>query len=119
MKDILEDKSIKAMPYGTPDGYFEGLKTSLQQTGTRKTILWKRPAYAAIAAGFALFLAIGSFFLGRASENNFTQEDYIVFSDEMTNAIFYDDKEIYADALSEDDIIEYLIYNDIEIEELY
>jgi hypothetical protein len=45
--------------------------------------------------------------------------DYIVFSDDMTNTLLYDIDELYADALSDDDIIEYLIYTGVEIEELY
>ena len=37
----------------------------------------------------------------------------------MTNTLLYDTDELYADALSDDDIIEYLIYTGVEIEELY
>ena len=40
----------------------------------------------------------------------------------MTNTLFYTmekEYEQYADVLTEDDIIEYLIYTDTEIDELY
>ena len=116
MKDILDNKALKAMPYDVPSGYFERLRESLgskeSHQGTRR---W--PAYMA-AAAFALLMAAGSFFLGRVSGPDFTGNDYIVFSEGMTNAITYEDY-IYADVLSEDDIIEYLIYTDTELEELY
>jgi hypothetical protein len=46
-------------------------------------------------------------------------EDYIVFSDEMTSTIMEEDDMWYADAATEDDMIEYLIDTGAEIYELY
>ena len=31
MKDILQDKSLKKMPFSTPEGYFEELKAELKR----------------------------------------------------------------------------------------
>ena len=118
MKDILNNTSLKARPYSVPDGYFEGVRKSLASRDV--TADRKSPAYTAIAAAVALLLvAAGGYILGMSSETDLSQEDYIVFSDEMTNTIFYEDEYIYADAVSEEDIIEYLIYTETELEELY
>ena len=72
----------------------------------------------AIAAAAALLIAAGTFLLERESESDLTQEDYIVFSEDMTNTIFYETDEIYAEAVTEDDIIEYLIYTGVDVEDL-
>ncbi|MBE6215854.1 MAG: hypothetical protein E7123_06460 [Bacteroidales bacterium] len=120
-KDILKDvQNLRTMPYATPEGYFDAFKekmTSDRGISQQKTHV----PYFAIAAVFALLLAAGAFFIQRDTQEEFTQEDYIVFSDDMTNAIFYETYEQYADAdaVTEEDIIEYLIYTGTEIEELY
>ena len=80
------------MPYSTPDGYFEGLKAGLEAIPARQTIRvrhWRR--YAGIAAAAVLLLAERL-----TREDEFTEEDYIVFSDEMVNAIFQEYAEQYA-----------------------
>lgn len=119
-KDILRDNpQLKAMPYETPSGYFDNLKDELKMV-SKKPVIWKRVVpYAAVAAVSALLIAAGGFFLTRYDDIEFTQEDYIVFSEDMTNTIFYDSDEQYADVLTEDEIIEYLIYSNVDIEELY
>lgn len=120
MKDILNDKSLKSMPYDLPEGYFEGLKKDLKECRKdRRSGLKRFTPYAAMAAMFALLVAAGGFFLERASEEEFSQEDHIAFSDEMTSIMYDEMEEQYADAMTEDDIIEYLIYTGTEIDELY
>ena len=63
-----------------------------------------------MAAMFASIFALGTFFLDKgtvpATENAVTviKEEY---------------NQQYAEVMTEDDIIEYLIYSDIELEELY
>ena len=109
------------MPYSTPEGYFEGLKAGLKMIPAReKTVPWKR--YAGIAAAAVLLLTAGGFIVGRLSGRaEFSEEDYIVFSDEMTNAVYqesYTDQYATAQELTEDDLIEYLIYTGVEIEEI-
>lgn len=121
MKDVLQDNNLRQMPYSTPEGYFEGLKAGLKMIPAReKTAPWKR--YAGIAAAAALLLTAGGFIAGRLSGRaEFSEEDYIVFSDEMTNAVYqesYTDQYATAQELTEDDLIEYLIYTGVEIEEI-
>ena len=118
MNDILDNKSLKAMPYEVPRGYFDELQKSLNAKSSDRHSIRYTP-YMAIAAAAALLIAAGTFLLERESESDFTQEDYIVFSEDMTNTIFYETDEIYAEAVTEDDIVEYLIYTGTEIDELY
>lgn len=117
MKDILDTKSLKAMPYNTPEGYFDDLQSSLLQRTVKQTRRW--PAYIAIAASFALLVAAGGWLLRNNDPSDFSQEDYIVFSEEMTNTMMYEEELLYADAATEEDMIEYLIDTGTEIYELY
>ena len=126
MKDILQDNNLRQMPYSTPDGYFEGLKAGLkmipvrEKSGTR--VLRKVVRYTAIAASVALLFTAGRFIFGKlAGADEFTEEDYIVFSDEMTNAIYqesYTEQYASTQKLTEEDLIEYRIDIGVEIEEL-
>lgn len=118
-KDILRDNiHLKEMPFSTPDGYFDGLKQ--KATSCRCRTIWNTSTpYVVLAAMFALLVVAGSFFLEHISKDSYTEEDYIVFSDNMTNIIFDEYEQQYAEAISEDDIIEYLIYTGTDIEDLY
>jgi hypothetical protein len=122
--DILKkDGNLKEMPFLLPEGYMESLRNELKtipQRDTKKIPIFKRIIpYMSLAAAFAMIVTIGGFILEKTTQQDFSHEDYIVFSEDMTNTIFYDTEELYADALSDDDIIEYLIYTGVEIEELY
>ena len=116
MNDILDNKLLKAMPYEVPEGYFDNLRKSLGKKTWRRT--WNWTAYLA-AASFAMLVAAGGFLLGRDPGQELSYEDYIVFSDDMTNAILEESYLQYAEALTDEDIVEYLIYTDTELEELY
>ena len=123
-KDILKDNPrLKGMPFSTPEGYFDELKSQMKVCSRPEVV--HRPAFRrfspqiALAAAFALLLAVGGFFLERKNEMNFSEEDYIVFSEDLTNTIIYDADDLYADVATEDDIMEYLIYSDIDSDELY
>ena len=102
-KDILQNKQLKQTPYNVPYGYFSALEQRLkaipEQKSERLTLRKRFAPYAAIAAMFAMIMAAGGFFVGKSwTEGNITEQ--------------------YADVITEDDIIEYLIYTDVEIEEL-
>lgn len=123
-KDILKDNPhLKGMPFSTPEGYFDELKSQMKACSkpevVHRSALRRFSPQIALAAAFALLLAVGGFFLERKPEMDFSEEDYIVFSEDMTNTIIYGADDLYADAVTEDDILEYLIYSDIDIDELY
>ena len=111
------------MPFSLPEGYMESLRKELKtipQRNTKKISIFNRILpYVSLAAAFAMIVTIGGFILEKTTQQDLSYEDYIVFSDDMTNTLLYDTDELYADALSDDDIIEYLIYTGVEIEELY
>ena len=101
-KHILNDVSdLKNMPFSTPEGYFESLKVELKaipakQDSRPKVRKWTpQILQASIAAAVAAILIMGGFFLGRVTEQ-------------------------YADVpeLTQDDIIEYLIYSGFELEDI-
>ena len=119
-KDILRgNPQLKAMPFETPSGYFQTLKDDLKTVSRQASARVRIAPYVALAAVFAVLIAAGGFFLTGYGADEFTEEDYIVFSEDMTNTILYNSDEQYADALNEDDIIEYLIHSDVDVEELY
>ena len=107
MNDMLKyRKNLQKMPYTVPEGYFKGLKTAMGQKMKPASHVWSgKPVYAAAAAVFAILLAAGGFFLGTVSERAYSLEK--------------GSSDKYAAVLSEDDLIEYLIYTDTELEELY
>lgn len=121
-KDILQAKpNLKDMPFGVPDGYFESFRQSIsiQQSPS----LWKRFApYASVAAAFLMILSAGTFILEKTtSGDEMTQEDYILFSDNMMNTINYEmntEDQIAEAEINDDDIINYLIYSGISAEEI-
>lgn len=113
--DILKDPSLKECPFTTPEGYFDDLKKRavrysqpvqppVQQS--RKIIM----TMTSVAAAFIIMIAAGAFFLSHNSQDDmFTQEDFLVFSSDITDDLLF---ETYAETdILEDDIIEYLIYS--------
>lgn len=113
MNDILNNKSLKATPHKVPEGYFEGLQKSLKKhaQAPEKAFTWKRlTPYVSMAAMFASIFALGTFFLDKGTVPA-TENEVTVITEE-----YYPQ---YAEVMTEDDIIEYLIYSDIELEELY
>ena len=123
-KDILRDTPhLKVTPYDVPEGYFDRLKQDLKinQPATVLVAPWKKISqYVAIAATFAMLISAGSFFLTKNSDTDFSEEDYIVFSNNLTNTLSYDYEEFYAEAESVEieDIVEYLIYIGAEVESI-
>lgn len=123
-KDILTgNNDLKKMPYSIPDGYFESFKAQMKPYERKENpgLFKKMVPYAAMAAMFIFLVTAGTFFLRKTTPaDEFTQEDFILFSNNMTNTVYYE--ETYqiaeADEFGEEDIIEYLIYSGITAEEL-
>ena len=125
-RDILKDSAdkLKKMPYDVPKGYFDMLGNNLEKIAApqKKSAYKKFIPYAALAASFLLLVTIGTFFLKSVTPSDtLTDEDLVVFAriipttDPM--AIYYS-QETESENLTEDDIIEYLIYNDFPLESL-
>lgn len=94
------------LPFSIPEGYFEKMKTRLKAIPQQEIAqIVERPVkrfvlFSAIAAAIALLLTAGGFFLGRMSEESSWE---ILAS---------------GDSITEEDIIEYLIYTGAEIEDI-
>lgn len=123
-KDILIEKPhLKDNPYSVPEGYFEAFKANAASYQERKISLAGRLVpYISMAAMFIFLLTIGTLFLQKTSSPEMmTQEDYLVFSRDMMNTVGYELE--YGDRIADaeignEDIINYLIYSGVTIEEI-
>ena len=125
-KDILKDThGIKQVPFSVPENYFGELKADLRKIpqhtehAVSTRIKWGRAV--AIAASFALLIAAGRLLTERnAYENIFTEEDFLVYSEELDIIIDEEYSNLYATAhsMTDEDIIEYLLAIGIEAEEV-
>ena len=122
--DILKSNpQLKAMPYSTPDGYFESMKDGLLTIKTQQQSHKRRTGWIAIsaAAAIAAILIIGASLMNPPSINDeFTEEDYLVFSEDFSTEVLYSASTLYAysETLSDEDIIQYLIDSDWEIDDI-
>ena len=117
--DILRDSpELKTMPFKTPEGYFDAFRESMCRPQPKVISLWNRlTPYAAVAAVFIFLVSAGTFILEHATpQQEMTQEDYILFSDNLMNII--EDEYEAEPQLADADIIDYLIYSGITPEEI-
>ena len=123
-KDILKDcLQLKQMPFTVPEGYFEAFKAEASKPMVRKLDFRTRIApYAAMAAVFIFMVTAGTFRLEKSvPEYQMTEEDYVMFSDNIMSTIAYEMEYGYqlAEAeISEEDIIDYLIYTGVSAEQI-
>jgi hypothetical protein len=122
-KDILQNNELKKTPYSVPEGYFDKFKAQARTYTEPKYVpvnLRSRLApYVGIAAMFLFILVLGKIFVrpdvttsAGADVKDIAvmtddYEDYLVFSD---LDVYLSDAGIEPDELSDEDIIEYLIY---------
>jgi hypothetical protein len=122
-KDILQNSELKKIPYSVPEGYFDKFKAQARTYTEPKYVpvnLRSRLApYVGIAAMFLFILVLGKIFVrpditapAGADVKDIAvmtddYEDYLVFSD---LDVYLSDAGIEPDELSDEDIIEYLIY---------
>ncbi len=120
-RDILAEKTeLKNMAYHLPKGYFDEFKLNMKPP-KEKPALSKAKPYLYVAASFAVLVAAGLALLRPAlPDDEFTQEDFLVFSESMINTEYYEySTDQYAEAeIANDDIIDYLIYSGITAEEI-
>ncbi|MBR2063989.1 MAG: hypothetical protein IJ971_04770 [Bacteroidales bacterium] len=121
-RDILAAKpELKNMPYCVPEGYFETFKAQAVPYREKEIgLVGRLMPYAAMAAVFVFLVTAGTFFLQRTSPvEEFTHEDFLVFSSGISNSEYYESMNQIADAgLADEDIIAYLIYSGISAEEI-
>jgi hypothetical protein len=121
-RDILsENPQLRKQAYTAPDGYFEEFRSQInpyreaQQKWTEKLV-----PFVSMAATFILMVTAGTFFLQRTTPSEeFTQEDFLVFSSEVSRMDYYEEMDHIADAgIADEDIVEYLIYSGVSAEEI-
>ena len=121
-QDILSEKpQLRKQAYTVPEGYFEELRSQIKPPQTVQ-LNWtqKLVPLVSMAATFILMVTAGTFFLQRTTPSEeFTQEDFLVFSSEISRMDYYEEMDHVADAdIADADIIEYLIYSGISAEEI-
>lgn len=116
-QDILTSRpELKGNPFSTPEGYFESFKLEMSRRVEKpRASIWKSSIqYMAVAASLALILSVGTLIMNSIGTiNDFSDEDYILFSNSFVSTAEYEDSESYQFAeaeLMDEDIIEYLIY---------
>ncbi len=133
--DILQtDKNLRRMPYKLPEGYFSDLTEQLAKQRHENPVeaavprtLWQILApYAAMAAMFTI-IALGGKALAEMTghQKGWTEKDEFIYTELMPvtgpSDQFYGlrDSEYIAEAEpSDNDIVEYLIYSGVSIEEI-
>ena len=122
--DILNDiPQLRRQAYDVPEGYFEAFKANAAPYQAKSISLAGRLVpYISMAAMFIFLLTVGTLFLQKTtSPEMMTQEDYLVFSGDMMNAVGYEIEygDQIADAeIANEDIINYLIYSGVTLEEI-
>ena len=122
--DILKDcPQLKQMPFSTPEGYFETFKAEASRSMVRKIDFRTRIApYLAMAAVFIFMVTAGTMLLEKSvPQYQMTEEDYVMFSDNIMTTIAYEmeyGSQLAEAELSEEDIINYLIYTGVTAEHI-
>ena len=120
-QDILADPQLRRQAYTAPEGYFEEFRSQMkpyrraQHNWTEKLV-----PLVSMAATFILMVTAGTFFLQRTiPSEEFTQEDFLVFSSDVSRMDYYQEMDHIADAgIADEDIVEYLIYSGVSAEEI-
>lgn len=122
-RDILAyNPKLKEQVYSVPDGYFSGFKAGMTPYASVEPSLARRLVpYLSMAAVFIFLVTAGTFFLQQTTPaDEFTQEDFILYSSNISGIGLYEEEpDQLADAgIADEDIIEYLIYSGISAEEI-
>ena len=121
-RDILADRpQLKSQAHTVPEGYFDAFKAGMTPyKKSQVSIARKLVPYMSMAAAFILMVTAGTFFLQKSTPSEeLTQEDFILYSNNMSEIDYYEEMYQIADAdIADEDIIEYLIYCGISAEEI-
>lgn len=119
MNNILEN--IEKTPYTVPDGYFESFTDKMNPWETeRKSKFSKFSPYVSMAAMFAIIVAAGTAIMKFMSPEDDLQEYGSLYYCDLvpyTETVYYSYSEDTCE-ISEDDIVEYLIYNGISPDDI-
>lgn len=121
-KDILGRPELRKNPYTVPDGYFNSVKESIRITDRNHHSRRRHGTglyIPAIAASLALLLLAGIGVLSKQEAKiEYDSIDLLVFSD-ISEESYYDLQAMSEpEELSEEEIIEYLIYTGITLENI-
>ena len=109
-RNILEESGTRENPFKVPEGYFENLAASVaERRGAGSGVWTKVRPYLAIAASFALIALVGTAVLKRTA----TREE----GDDFWTSGYYSET-VSGQNISDEDIINYLIYAGFSDEEL-
>lgn len=110
-KDILENGKLKEAPFKVPEGYFENLAVHVEarRKAEERGLMHRLTPYLAIAASFAAITLAGTAVI------RLTAPKEVV---EATTASTYYSQNTAGQGMTEDDIINYLIYAGISADEL-
>jgi len=130
-KNILESVELRQNPYSVPEGYFENLRPRLHVVTEERTAapsVWTRfMPYAALAASFAIIVAVGTAILRPTTAVSPEQAsfDYALLAPRTNPYSVYDaaaldeDEEGYNyGEYTNDDIVQFLIESGISVENI-
>lgn len=122
-------KELREMPFSVPDGYFDRLNGKICADAAHaegSTPIWNRVApYAAMAAMFVLIALAGQAVIHQQERNisNEAEEDSFFYTQIMPVSGLEEiyetgDGYIAESGLSDEDIVEYLIYSGLPVESI-
>lgn len=115
----MNSPDLRKNPFSVPEGYFSDCqKKALKniESGNRHLVIWRW--IGPVAAAAMILLIAGNYIFKNSLQEEYSKEDYMVFSSEFINTVYdMTDEERYAEAeISDEDIIEYLIETGVEAE---
>ena len=121
-RDILaENPQLRKQAHTAPEGNFEEFNSQMKPYRTAQQNWAERLVpLVSMAATFILLVTAGTFFLQHTTRSeDITQEDFLVFSSDVSKIDYYEEMDHIADAdVADEDIIEYLIYSGVSAEEI-
>lgn len=129
-QDILANGDLKKMPFTVPEGYFENLSAKMAETArqdcaaesrvARPLFLQKVSTYLSIAASFAIIAAAGTYIVKTFTPKQETSslEAMEWLEPETDPEAMYYYSQNTSGALTDEELIEYLIESGVTLEEL-